>query len=64
MPETCYRCEICKATWNMKEFAVRCEKSHPKIKEVKANSYRVIQKYPDFIKVTFEDGEERLYRLS
>ena len=61
-----YVCEICNAEYNAKEKAIACEKSHKKIKEVKATQYvhssANAKGFPMRISLTMTDGSVATYK--
>ncbi len=51
-----YQCERCGAVFDSEEGARECEQVHLKPKSAKGYRYRALKKYPDAIRLTFEDG--------
>lgn len=60
MPDTFYRCGVCKREHHTYVSAVRCEQSHLEITSSHIRSYGMWV-YPQEIEVTFSNGETRLY---
>ena len=58
---TRWACSVCGAEYPSKEVAEQCEKDHIPIVGVRPRSYRKENRYPDVIRLDFEDGAVGLY---
>lgn len=57
-----YTCEFCRSDYADKENAIKCEKTHKKVSEIKDTRYSAGFAYPYKVLVKFEDGHEIWYR--
>lgn len=60
--ETCYFCKKCKQRYNIKESAINCYKSHPKVVKIIDQIYESPYDIPSQIIVELDNGNMAIYR--
>jgi len=63
-----YQCETCHTNYSDKYAAKQCEEAHKRIKIIDDSTYLPYKNleggYPSRVKLRFEDGSERWYKLA